>query len=85
VLKRINVKERYKFELGAELLNLFNHPQFTPGYINAVNSANTNYTTASAARNYLVPGTDQFNNVRAGQGVFPSNSRTMQISAKFMF
>jgi hypothetical protein len=50
-----------------------------------VNSANTNYTTASAARNYLVPGTDQFNNVRAGQGVFPSNSRTLQLSAKFMF
>jgi hypothetical protein len=85
LLKRIGIKERYKFEFGAQLLNLFNHPQFTPGYINAVNSANTNYTTASAARNYLVPGTDQFNNVRAGQGVFPSNSRTMQISAKFMF
>jgi hypothetical protein len=85
LLKRISIKERYKFELGAESLNLFNHPQFTPGYINAVNSANTNYTTASAARNYLVPGTDQFNNVRAGQGVFPSNSRTLQVSAKFMF
>jgi hypothetical protein len=85
VLKRISIKERYKFELGAQLLNLFNHPQFTPGYINAVNSANTNYTTASAARNYLVPGTDQFNNVRAGQGVFPSNARSLQVSAKFMF
>jgi hypothetical protein len=85
VLKRISFKERYRFEVGGQLLNLFNHPQFTPGYINAVNSANTNYTTASAARNYLVPGTDQFNNVRAGQGVFPSNSRSLQVSAKFDF
>jgi hypothetical protein len=79
------MKERYTLEIGGQLLNLFNHPQFTPGYINAVNSANTNYTTASAARNYLVPGTSQFNNVRAGQGVFPSNSRSLQVSAKFNF
>ena len=85
VLKRVSFRERYKFEIGAQLLNLFNHPQFTPGYINAVNSANTNYTTSAAARNYLVPGTDQFNNVRAGQGVFPSNARSLQVSAKFMF
>ena len=85
VLKRISFKESYKFEVGGQFLNLFNHPQFTPGYINAVNSANTNYTTAAAARNYLVPGSDQFNNVRAGQGVFPSNSRSLQVSAKFIF
>ena len=32
VLKRISIRERYKFEIGAQLLNLFNHPQFTPGY-----------------------------------------------------
>ncbi len=85
VLKRIGWGERYKLEVGGQLLNLFNHPQFTPGYINAVNSANTNYTTAAAARNYLVPGTTQFNNVRAGQGVFPSNARSLQVSGKFIF
>jgi hypothetical protein len=85
ILKRVAFAERYKLEVGGQLLNLFNHPQFTPGLINAINSASTIFTTAAAARNYLVPGTSQFNNVRGGQGVFPSNSRTMQVSAKFIF
>jgi hypothetical protein len=85
ILKSVSFTERYKFEVGAALQNLFNHPQFTAGYINNVQSANGNYTTATAARNYVTPGKTEFNNVRAGSGIFPSNSRTMSISAKFIF
>lgn len=85
IMKSLSFTERFKFQVGAGLQNLFNHPQFTPGYINIVQSANTNYTTATAARNYVTPGKEEFNNVKAGSGIFPSNSRTMSISAKIIF
>jgi hypothetical protein len=67
------------------MLNAFNHPQFTPGYVNRAdgsNSALTAITTSSAVRQYLTPGSSTFNDARA---VFSSNPRTMQLSAKFIF
>jgi len=82
VLKRVAFTERFKFEIGGQFLNVFNHPQLTPGYINAINSANGSLTTSTIARNYVTPGKSQFNNP---VGVFSSNPRTLQITAKFMF
>lgn len=85
VYKSISFTERFKFQMGAQMLNAFNHPQFTPGYVNRADGANTALTaitTSSAVREYLTPGTSTFNNARA---VFSSNPRTMQLSAKFIF
>jgi hypothetical protein len=85
VYKSVNFTERFKFQMGAQLLNSFNHPQFTPGYVNRADGSNTALTaitTSSATRNYLTPGASTFNVARA---VFSSNPRTMQISAKFIF
>ena len=83
--KSVSFTERFRFQLGAQMLNAFNHPQFTPGYVNRADGANTaltTITTSTAARQYLTPGAATFNVPRA---VFSSNPRTMQLSAKFIF
>jgi len=83
--KSVSFTERLKFQMGAQMLNAFNHPQFTPGYVNRADGANTALTaitTSSAVRQYLTPGSSTFNDARA---VFSSNPRTMQLSAKFIF
>jgi carboxypeptidase family protein len=83
--KSVSLTERFKFQMGAQMLNVFNHPQFTPGYVNRADGANTALTaitTSSAVREYLTPGASTFNVARA---VFSSNPRTMQLSAKFIF
>jgi hypothetical protein len=85
VYKSVSFTERFKFQMGAQMLNAFNHPQFTPGYVNRADGANTALTaitTSTAARQYLTPGAATFNVARA---VFSSNPRTMQLSAKFIF
>ena len=79
ILKRIGITERFKFEIAAQFLNLFNHPQFIPGSINQINSIGV---TDGTTKNYLTPGKDNFNKPEL---TFPSNARTMQLSAKFIF
>jgi hypothetical protein len=85
IYKSVNVTERFKFQVGAQMLNVFNHPQFTPGFVNRADGANsglTAITTSTAVREYVTPGASTFNDARA---VFSSNPRTMQLSAKFIF
>lgn len=80
ILKRFNFKERASFEFGANLQNLFNHPQFVAGSINDVGSFGN---TSTAARSvFLNPASTGFLN--ASQ-VFPSNSRVMTLVAKIKF
>ncbi len=79
ILKRLSVNERMKFELGAQFLNLFNHPQFIPGSINQINSIGV---TDATTKSYLTAGSAIFNQP---QVTFPSNSRTLQLSLKFIF
>ena len=79
LLKRINITERYRMEFAAQMLNLFNHPQFIGGLLSQVNS----YSLASTQdRNYLIPTSDTFNDAR---GTFSSNPRNIQLSLKFIF
>lgn len=83
--KSVSFTERFRFQVGAQMLNAFNHPQFTPGYVNRADGANTALvaiTTGAAARQYLTPGAATFN---VPSAVFSSNPRTMQLSAKFIF
>jgi hypothetical protein len=78
-VKRINFTERYSFEFQAQAFNVFNHPQFLSGSINQVNSI---ADTAAGTQSYLNSGSGLFNQP---QKAFSSNSRTMQLAAKFIF
>ena len=76
--KQFDFGERLRFNIGIQLLNLFNHSQFTGGYINDV-SFNA---FAAIARNELVPSDPLFG--RFDQ-FYTSNSRQTQVFAKFTF
>jgi len=75
--KRFNFTERYAFDIGAQFYNIFNHPQFTGGFINDVQSRGF-----TGARNDLVPSDPLFG--RFDQ-FYSSNSRVVQIFAHFTF
>jgi len=66
-------------EFQAQFLNVLNHPQFTPGFANRVDSIGF---TGSAPTNYLTPSNAVFNQP---ERAFPSNSRTLQLALKFIF
>ncbi len=76
--KRIDFTERTRLIIGAQVFNLFNHSQFTGGYLSDVSYFKTN----GISRNFLVP-----NNSAFGQynNFVPSNSRAVQLVAKFTF
>jgi hypothetical protein len=84
--KDINLTERFKFRLGAQFANIFNHPQYipgsNPGFGLGVNDVNSFLTSAGGYLNYLTPGNANFNNPKS---VFASNARTIAIIAKFTF
>jgi len=80
IIKRFNVRENVNFEFGANLQNLFNHPQYIAGLINDVQSFGN--TTDAARSSFLNPGDSGFLNPRA---VFSSNSRTIGLVAKIKF
>ncbi len=77
--KRFNLTERTRLEFQAQFLNVLNHPQFTPGLLNQVDSIGF---TGAAATNYLKPSNGIFNQPNLA---FPSNSRTLQMVLKFIF
>ena len=79
LLKRFSFTERLKFELFGDFLNVMNHPQFTPGILNQINSIGQ---SGSAVLNYLNPAKSVFNNPEA---TFNSNARTIQVGAKIVF
>jgi hypothetical protein len=80
LLKRFNMRESVSFEFGANLSNLFNHPQFIAGLINDV--ASFGNTTDAARNSYLNPASSGFLNAKS---TFPSNSRTIGLLAKIRF
>jgi hypothetical protein len=77
--KRLSFTERYKFEFSAQMLNVLNHPQWIA---NSINDILSNGLATTAERNFLIPGNANFNQASK---VFPSNARTVQLSAKFIF
>ncbi len=79
LVKRFSYRERYKFEVQGQFLNGLNHPQFTPGILNQINSFGQ---SGSGVLNYLTPSNKNFNNPEA---TFNSNARTVQVAAKFFF
>jgi hypothetical protein len=82
--KRINLTERLRFDIGAQAFNLFNHAQFVGGFLNDV----TPFFTNAISRNFLVPSSASFGAYNQGTpdvGFFPSNSRAVQLVARFTF
>jgi len=78
LMKRINISEAKRFEFGAQAYNVFNHSQFVGGYLSDVST----YQTNAISRNFLIPGNSAFGGY---QQFFPSNSRQMQLVARFIF
>jgi nitrate reductase alpha subunit len=77
VKKRFSFAERWSFDIGAQMFNIFNHPQWTGG---SVDDVGTNSFTA--ARNDLVPSDPLFG--RFDQ-FYSSNSRVVQLFAHITF
>ena len=78
LMKRVNVNERMRFDIGAQAFNLFNHAQFVGGYLSDVNPFGTN----GIPRNFLVPSSSTFGQY---DQYFPSNARNVQLVARFVF
>jgi len=76
--KRFSITEKTNLQLGGQFFNLFNHSQFISGYLSDVTSLNF---TANG-RNYLLPANPLFNQTSQ---FFPSNARTLQVTAKITF
>ena len=78
IVKRLNITERQSFEFQAQALNLFNHAQYVPGYLNLINSLG--YTGDQI--NMLKPQSSTFNQP---QKYFSNQPRTMQLVLKYSF
>jgi hypothetical protein len=79
LVKRFSFTERIRLEVGAQFFNVFNHAQYTGGYLSDVASSSANQT---ASRNDLITGNPEFGNF---SGFYSSNSRFGQLSAKITF
>ena len=75
--KTFNITESKKIEFRADAGNLFNHPQYTPGYVNSIRLTQQNTT-----RSFLLPSSADFQD---WAGNFSSNSRNMQLALRFVF
>lgn len=75
--KRFAIKEHMSFNIGAQFYNIFNHAQYTGGYINDVA-----VSQQITSRNMLIPGDSLFGNFTE---FYSSNSRTVQVFASFNF
>jgi hypothetical protein len=75
--KRLKFTESKGFEVRADFSNAFNHPQYTPGYVNSVR-----LTSQTSNKTFLLPNNSQF--LQWSQN-FPSNARGIQVAAKFTF
>jgi len=76
VRKVFSLGEARRLEIGAEFFNLLNLPQFTAGYTNDAALAK------NADRSFLIPSNSKFGQY---QQLFNSNSRFIQLMARFTF
>jgi hypothetical protein len=77
LLKRIAIREKMRFEIGAQFSNIFNHPQWTGDLLNDVYPNQNNNT-----RSFLLTGNPQFG--RFDQ-FFTSNPRSTTLVGRFVF
>ena len=67
LVKKFSIRESLNLQFGVQAFNIFNHPQFVPGQLN-----NINLTSQTSTRNFLIPGTRNFDDFSS---VFSSNPR----------
>lgn len=79
IAKNLRFRERWGFQLRADMYNALNHPQYTLGNINSVNLRNT---STGFTANPFIPGNPAF---MAWSQDFSSNPRNLIVSAKFNF
>jgi Carboxypeptidase regulatory-like domain len=85
LLKRFNISERFRLEFSARAFNVFNHPQYTGGYINDVApvlNGGAGYANGDIQVTTLEPQSSVFQQWSQG---FSSNPRQMQLSLKLIF
>jgi hypothetical protein len=84
LMKRFNITEGIRMEFSARAFNIFNHPQYTGGYLNDVFPQGYAQGTSGGdlARNTLIPGNTSF---QQWSQAFSSNPRQMQLSLKLTF
>jgi hypothetical protein len=76
--KKFAVREGQTLEFRGDFSNIFNHPQYTPGYVNSVKKQDQYITT----RAFLTPGNQDF---AAWDRVFNSNARSVQLVLRYIF
>ena len=76
--KKFQVREGQTVEFRGDFGNIFNHPQYTPGYINSIR-LNNNYTST---RTFLIPGNTDF---AKWDQTFNSNARSVQLVLRYLF
>src|SRR4030095_1303030 len=79
VFKNFRFGESKFFQVRADFFNLFNHPQFVPGSVNAVDPIPT---TGLTTLNQVAPLTPDF---LVPSRVLSSNPRVIQLAARFNF
>lgn len=85
LVKRFSLTERFHLELTARAFNIFNHPQYTGGYINdvyPVQNGGAGYSAGDIQRPTLEPTSSIF---QQWNQAFSSNPRQMQLSIKLIF
>jgi hypothetical protein len=79
IFKNFAITETKKIQLGADLLNAFNHPQYVPGSVNTVDPiATTGVNQYNTIANGL---TDLF----VADHIFSSHPRVIQLRLRFTF
>jgi hypothetical protein len=73
--KNFSLGEERRLQLGAQLFNVFNHPQFTAANLLAVDPG--------LGLNYAFVGSPSFNNMRDSGGT--GGARLMQFTVRVMF
>jgi hypothetical protein len=77
--KRISITERVNLEFAARAFNVFNHSQYTGGYLNDITPIGA---TSTDQATFFQAGSATFGNPSQ---VFSSNPRTMVLSLKLLF
>jgi hypothetical protein len=79
IAKSVAFNEKYRVQFAGRFYNILNHPQYIGGYASDVAPIGF---TSTAVHNFTIPGTSVFDQPSQ---VFPSNPRSITISAKFIF
>ncbi|HUS11184.1 MAG TPA: hypothetical protein VMZ30_12030, partial [Pyrinomonadaceae bacterium] len=77
LVKRVSITETKHVEIGTQIFNLFNHPQWTGDLLNDVYPNQNNNT-----RSFLLTGDRDFARF---DHFFTSNPRTITVIARFVF